>query len=79
MTVRRAIWGDVPDAPSILELMVDPACRRRGVARALLVECLGVVSESGEKAVGLRVAADNSAAVALYSSLGFVRMRSGEY
>lgn len=78
MTVRRAIWNDVPDTPFIIELMVDPAFRRRGAARALLVECLRVVGESGEQAVGLRVAADNPAAIALYSSLGFVEMRSGE-
>jgi ribosomal protein S18 acetylase RimI-like enzyme len=48
-------------------LFVHPAARRRGVARALLVEMLGRL----DGPVTLNVAAGNHAALRLYESLGF--------
>lgn len=71
MTVSRAPWPDVADSAFIVELFVDHRYRRRGVARALLGQCLRVAVAAGEKRVGLRVSTDNVAAVALYRSFGF--------
>ncbi|MFO7299252.1 MAG: GNAT family N-acetyltransferase [Actinomycetes bacterium] len=77
LTVRRAPWDDTPPGPFIIELFVDPGWRRRGVARELLRLCLLRLEEAGTGTVGLRVAADNTAALRLYGSLGFAPWPDG--
>ncbi|NOX24318.1 MAG: GNAT family N-acetyltransferase [Actinobacteria bacterium] len=71
MTVRRAPWDDTPDCPFIIELFTARDHRRRGLARLLIRHCLVIAHRSGETAVALRVAEDNTPARALYQSLGF--------
>ena len=57
----------------ILTLGVAPAWRRRGVARALLQDLIARARAGGAQRLLLEVAADNTAALALYSSFGFAR------
>lgn len=56
----------------VLNIAVQPDCRRRGVARALLLSFLQ--THSGE--VFLEVRASNSSAISLYRQFGFVEVGS---
>jgi ribosomal protein S18 acetylase RimI-like enzyme len=56
-------------------LAVDPAARRRGLARALLRACLASDLAKSCTAVVLHVSVTNRAAVALYESEGFAIAR----
>jgi ribosomal-protein-alanine N-acetyltransferase len=57
----------------ILTLGVAPAWRRRGVARGLVEDLIVRALAVGAQRLLLEVAADNTAALALYTSLGFER------
>lgn len=65
------------DEAEILNLAVDPAFRRRGVASALL----SAVSGQAQGTIFLEVAESNSRAIALYRKLGweFAGVRPGYY
>ncbi len=54
---------------------VLPAWRRRGIGRLLVVTVLGGAREVGVRQVALEVLAQNAAARALYTQLGFVESR----
>jgi ribosomal-protein-alanine N-acetyltransferase len=77
LILMRAIAGEA----EILTLAVEPAHRRRGVARALLTAGLGLAVRAGAETCFLEVAADNAAALALYRAAGFEEAghRSGYY
>jgi ribosomal-protein-alanine N-acetyltransferase len=63
------VWrATAPDEIEILNLAVDPAQRRRGVARALVCE---VPREVPHAAIFLEVRESNHAARALYRAAGF--------
>jgi ribosomal-protein-alanine N-acetyltransferase len=66
----------VGEEAEILMLAVDPAVRRRGVARHLMQS---IQIQAGK--VFLEVAADNAPACRLYRSLGFIEagVRAGYY
>lgn len=55
----------------INSLAIAPACRRQGHARRLLREVFRSATQEGAEAATLEVRRSNTAAVALYSSLGF--------
>jgi [ribosomal protein S18]-alanine N-acetyltransferase len=57
----------------VQNLAVDPACRRRGVGRWLLLASLRRAWDHGARQCSLEVRAGNQAALALYESLGFRR------
>jgi len=61
-----------PDG-EILTLGVAPAWRGRGVARLLLQDLIARARLGGAQRLLLEVAADNTAALALYISFGFAR------
>jgi ribosomal protein S18 acetylase RimI-like enzyme len=65
------------DEAELLNLGVEPACRRKGVAAALL----RTVSEYARGEIFLEVAATNPGAIALYERQGWVRLaiRRGYY
>lgn len=65
----------------VLTLAVAPACRRRGVARALLENLFERARAVRAAGVGLEVAADNAAARRLYEHCGFAQTgrRQGYY
>jgi len=64
-------WWGVGDEAEILNLAVDPTCRRLGIARALLDRVKSDARARGATAVHLEVERDNTAARRLYESLGF--------
>jgi len=61
----------VGDQGDIQTIAVTPTARRRGIARAMLVELLGEARRRRAAEVFLEVRADNPHAIALYDSLGF--------
>jgi len=77
LILMRAIAGEA----EVLTLAVEPAHRRRGVARALLRAGLAQAEAAGAEAAFLEVAADNAAALALYREAGFEQAghRGGYY
>jgi [ribosomal protein S18]-alanine N-acetyltransferase len=68
------------DSADLLRVAVHPDRRRQGVARRLCEEILAKVGPVGMRVL-LEVAADNAAATALYSRLGFAEIdrRRGYY
>jgi ribosomal protein S18 acetylase RimI-like enzyme len=57
---------------NVFSVMVAPQARRRGVARALLLEALALArSAPGLRQLTLCVNAGNTGAIQLYRSLGF--------
>lgn len=73
----RAIAGEA----EILTLAVEPAARRRGLARALVEGAAGLARTSGADVMFLEVAHDNLPAIGLYEAAGFARagLRRGYY
>ncbi|MBW2036151.1 MAG: ribosomal protein S18-alanine N-acetyltransferase [Deltaproteobacteria bacterium] len=55
----------------VVNLAVDPAYRRRGVARFLLQYALGMAKKRGMKRAYLEVRPSNYPAISLYEKLGF--------
>jgi [ribosomal protein S18]-alanine N-acetyltransferase len=86
-----AMDGDAPcglvvvsaaaDEAEILTIGVLPAARGRGIGAALMNAALAAAAAKGAKAMFLEVAADNTAARALYARLDFaqVGLRKGYY
>lgn len=73
----RIIAGEA----EVLTLAVAPTARRQGLGRKLLEAALVLAAASGAEAVFLEVAADNAAALALYTAcqLESVGRRKGYY
>lgn len=74
---RRNILGYivfwvVADEMHILNLSVHPLYRRKGIARRLVIEAVRRARVMGAERAYLEVRASNTAAMALYFSLGFV-------
>jgi N-alpha-acetyltransferase 10/11 len=67
LVVDRAPWPDTPDCPFVIEAFTAPTWRRKGLASALLTECMA--QSPGRFA--LNVLPDNTAALKLYEALGF--------
>ena len=65
------IYWLVHDEIHVLNVATDPGERRRGVARALMRECLAAGGQAGAHLATLEVRRSNAAAIALYQSLGF--------
>ncbi len=60
----------------IANVAVLPEHRRRGIARALMVETLHLAHQKRGRWVSLQVEADNTAAIALYRDLGFAQLET---
>jgi ribosomal protein S18 acetylase RimI-like enzyme len=60
--------------PEVRLVSVAPEARGRGVARALMDECLRRARSSGAKAIGLHTSRSMRAAMQLYNRMGFVRV-----
>jgi ribosomal-protein-alanine N-acetyltransferase len=75
--LMRAVAGEA----EVLTLAVDPAHRRCGVARSLLLAGLAQAAAMGAEEAFLEVAADNLPALALYREVGFEQagLRGGYY
>jgi len=57
----------------LVDVMTDPALHRKGFGRSALAASLTALRGRGESAIVLNVTEENTRAVRLYSSLGFVR------
>ena len=71
----------VADELHILNLATDPAWRRKGIARHLVLTALKYGCERNVRRAFLEVRASNEAALNFYEGLGFVRsiVRKGYY
>ena len=59
------------DEAQIMNLATHPSVRRRGYARALLLDAIGRLRSGAAVAITLEVRRSNREAIALYASLGF--------
>ena len=66
-----ALWRELDCEAEILTFGVDPAMRRRGVARAILARLIDEAAGIGAVRLFLEVADTNHAARALYEAAGF--------
>ncbi len=75
--LMRSVAGEA----EVLTIAVAPSHRRRGVARAMIEEVFRRLYRDRAEAVFLEVDAGNTAALALYRRLGFVKVgeRKGYY
>jgi [ribosomal protein S18]-alanine N-acetyltransferase len=71
----------VVDEAHLMNLAVEPACRRTGIARRLIGHLFLEAVERGARNLTLEVRASNAAAIALYRRFDFapVGVRSGYY
>jgi ribosomal protein S18 acetylase RimI-like enzyme len=60
-----------PDTAHIAQIVVDPALRRRGLARDLIETTSAIAAAQGCSRITLLVSADNAPACALYAAAGF--------
>jgi ribosomal-protein-alanine N-acetyltransferase len=69
------------DDAELMTIAVEPKYRSKGVATALLRACFEDLRMTPSKRMILEVAADNPAAIKVYSRLGFTRLseRQGYY
>jgi ribosomal protein S18 acetylase RimI-like enzyme len=72
LTVEEAPWDDTPRGPFIIEVMVHPAHRQKGIARYLMKAAAQELASQGKATVALRVMSDNEGALDLYRNLGFI-------
>ncbi len=66
-----AITQVVLDEATLFNIAVDPAWQRQGLGRQLLENLIGELEKRGVLTLWLEVRASNTAAIALYESLGF--------
>lgn len=72
LAVLNPIWDDEPTpGPVVLDLMVAPAHRRRGIATALVGELARRLNEQGEASISLRLEPHHGEAAHLYGVMGF--------
>lgn len=69
----------VENCPDISDVAIASAHRRKGYAQLLMAEAENLISQRGFRQVGLGVAVDNDAALALYEKLGYVRCDMPEF
>lgn len=70
-----AVYGFDGDAFHLMNLAVVASARRRGLARALLTDCLAEARRVGAHEVWLEVAVTNASALGLYRDAGFQQVR----
>ena len=73
---NAAAYGSLASAgswPEVRLVAVDPAVRGRGVARALVLECVRRARAAGATTLGLHTSQSMHTARRLYEGLGFVR------
>jgi ribosomal protein S18 acetylase RimI-like enzyme len=71
--------GDVLASPEFRLLAVAPNARGRGVARALVEECIRRAKAHGATELGLHTSKSLTAAIALYERLGFTRVPERDF
>lgn len=61
----------VMDEAELRNLAIDPALRRKGIARALVAAGINTLQDRGVRRVFLEVRASNQPALSFYTSVGF--------
>lgn len=61
----------VLDEADVMNVAVDPAYRRQGVGKGLMLALMAALRQAGVRTLALEVRASNEAAQALYKNLGF--------
>lgn len=75
LAVLDAPWDEVPRGPFVLELMVDPEHRRKGIATALIAELAKRAEQWEYDSLTLRLDLKRSpGALPLYQQLGFTEL-----
>ncbi len=74
LCVAQSPWDDFPTGPCVIDLMVDPEYRRRGIATGLVAELARRATEWGWGSLTLRVGPRHGAAAKLYELLGFTEV-----
>lgn len=64
----------VLDATDMMNIAVDPAYRRRGIAELLIRELVARLSTMDSHSLTLEVRCSNQPAIALYTKLGFLQV-----
>lgn len=64
---RRVSW------PEVRLVAVAPEARGRGIARALMEECVRRARDAGASAIGIHTSRSMQPAIRLYRAMGFVR------
>lgn len=64
----------VLDETDMMNIAVQPECRRRGIAAALIGELVNQLRERGSHILRLEVRESNVPAIALYESMGFTQL-----
>lgn len=70
-----AVYGFDGDAFHLMNVVVSPAWRGRGLGRALMADFLEEARRLGQREAWLEVAVTNEAALALYRAHGFEQVR----
>ena len=65
--------------PEIRLVAVEPSARGRGIARALMDECLRRARASGATEIGLHTARAMKAAIRMYEGMGFQRAPENDF
>lgn len=71
MCVENSPWDDAPAGPCVLDVIVDPALRRQGIASSLVAEVAARGTTWGWDSLTLRVGPEHSAAAHMYRAMGF--------
>jgi ribosomal protein S18 acetylase RimI-like enzyme len=66
-------------APEVRLVAVDPAARGRGIARALMDECLRRARASGATEIGLHTSRSMKGAIHMYEAMGFERAPENDF
>jgi predicted N-acetyltransferase YhbS len=66
-------------APEVRLVAVEPSERGRGIARALMAECLRRARASGATEVGLHSSRSMKAAIRMYEAMGFQRAPENDF
>lgn len=76
LVVARRTGEDMPEDPYLFELFTHTSWRRRGLAEKLVRASASALEQAGHERMSLRIADDNSAALALYLTLNFNRWQA---
>ncbi len=79
--VGFVVYWVIHDEMHVLDVATAPEARRRGLARALMVEAMADAARRGASRALLEVRRSNTPAIALYRALGFLQdtVRRGYY
>ena len=64
----------VPPESDMMNLAVAPGCRRKGIARQLVLSLIKNLKEVGIRSITLEVRRSNIPAIKLYTNLGFTQV-----